>query len=64
MTTELLGHIDGFEAVSLQEVEDRAALQMRVDRKYIVSYETLERLFSELGDDFRALEIDGERLQR
>jgi len=48
----------------LQEVEDRAALQMRVDRKYIVSHETLEQLFSQLGDDFRALEIDGERLQR
>ena len=64
MTRDLMGHVDGFEAVSLQEVEDRAALQMRVDRKYIVDYETLERLFSELGDDFRALEIDGERLQQ
>jgi hypothetical protein len=64
MTTDLLGQVDGFEAVSLQEVEDRAALQMRVDRKYIVSYETLEQLFSELGDDYRALEIDGERLQQ
>jgi hypothetical protein len=64
MTTDLLGHVDGFEAVSLQEVEERAALQMRVDRKYIVSYETLEQLFSELGDDYRALEIDGERLQQ
>ena len=37
---------------------------MRVDRKYIVDYETLERLFSQLGDDYRALEIDGERLQQ
>ena len=64
MTTDLLGHVDGFEAVSLQEVEERAALQMRVDRKYIVSYETLEQLFSQLGDDYRALEIDGERLQQ
>ncbi len=64
MTTDLLGQVDGFEAVSLQEVEDRAALQMRVDRKYIVSYETLEQLFSQLGDDYRALEIDGERLQQ
>lgn len=64
MTRDLMGHVDGFEAASLQEVEERAALQMRVDRKYIVDYETLERLFSELGSDFRALEIDGERLQQ
>jgi hypothetical protein len=64
VTTDLHGHIDGFEAVSLQEVEDRAALQSRVDHKYIVSYETLQQLFSQLGDDFRALEIDGERLQQ
>jgi len=64
MTTDLLEHVDGFEAVSLQEVEARAGLQMRVDRKYIVDYETLERLFSELGDDYLALEIDGERLQQ
>jgi hypothetical protein len=64
LTGDLLGRVDGFEAVSLQEVEERAALQMRVDRKYIVDFETAERLFSGLGDDFRALEIDGERLQR
>jgi hypothetical protein len=35
-----------------------------VDRKYIVDYETLERLFSGLGDDYLALEIDGQRLQQ
>jgi VTC domain-containing protein len=64
MTTDLLGHVAGFEAVSLQELEARAALQTRVDRKYIVDYETLERLFSELGNDYLALEIDGERLQQ
>ena len=65
MATDLLGHVDAFEAVSLPELEDRAALQTRVDRKYIVDYETLERLFSELGDDdYLALEIDGERLQQ
>jgi hypothetical protein len=64
MTTDLLGHVAGFEAASLDEVEARAGLQMRVDRKYIVDYETLERLLSELGGDCLALEIDGERLQR
>jgi hypothetical protein len=37
---------------------------MRVDRKYIVDYEMLARLLSQLGDDYLALEIDGERLQQ
>src|SRR3712207_2059730 len=64
MTHDLQGHIDGFGAVSLREVEERAALQDRVDCKYIVTCDTVERLFSGLGDDFRALEIAGERLQR
>jgi VTC domain len=64
MTIDLQGHVDGFEAASLQDVEERAALQTRVDRKYIVDYETFQRVLSEVGDDYRALEIDGERLQQ
>jgi hypothetical protein len=64
ISTDLSEYVAGFDAVSLDELEDRAALQTRVDRKYIVDFETLERVFSELGDDFQALEIDGERLQR
>ena len=63
MTTDLFGQVAGFDAVSLQEVEARAGLQMRVDRKYIVDFATVEQLFSGLGDDYLALEIDGERLQ-
>jgi hypothetical protein len=62
-TTDLMGQVDRFESVSLPELEARAALQTRVDRKYIVDFETLERLFAGLGDDYLALEIDGERLQ-
>jgi VTC domain-containing protein len=61
---ELMRHVDGFDPISLPELESRAALQMRVDRKYIVDYETLERLLSHLGEDYLALEIDGERLQQ
>ena len=62
--TELMRHVDGFDAISLQELDSHAALQMRVDRKYIVRYETLERLLAQLGEDYLALEIDGERLQQ
>jgi hypothetical protein len=56
-------HVDGFDAISLPDLERHAALQMRVDRKYIVDYETLDLLLAELGDRYLALEIDGERLQ-
>jgi hypothetical protein len=63
MTTDLLRQVEGFEPVSLPELEERAGLQMRVDRKYIVDYATLERLFYLLGTDYLALEIDDERLQ-
>lgn len=62
-SSELLSHVDAFDPISLPELDSHAALQMRVDRKYIVDYETLARLLAELGDDYLALEIDGERLQ-
>ena len=62
-TVELMRHVDGFDPISLEELDSHAGLQARVDRKYIVDYETLERLLAELGDDYLALEIDGERLQ-
>jgi len=64
MTTDLSGYVAGFEPISLPELERHAGLQARVDRKYIVDFETLERLLAELGDDYLALEIDGERLQQ
>ena len=62
--TELMRHVDAFDPISLPELESHAALQARVDRKYIVDFETLERLLAQLGDDYLALEIDGERLQQ
>jgi hypothetical protein len=55
--------VAGFDPVSLEELERHAELQMRVDRKYILDHETLGQLLSELGDDYVALEVDGERLQ-
>jgi hypothetical protein len=62
--TGLMLHVQRFDPISLRELDSHAALQMRVDRKYIVSFETLEQLLAELGDDYLALEIDGERLQQ
>jgi hypothetical protein len=62
--TELMRHVEAFEPISLPELESHAGLQARVDRKYIVDFETLARLLGLLGDDYLALEIDGERLQQ
>ncbi|MDH2426008.1 polyphosphate polymerase domain-containing protein [Sphaerisporangium sp. TRM90804] len=47
--------------VGLAELIDRAALQTRVDRKYLVPTETLPRLLEQLIPYARVLDIDGER---
>jgi hypothetical protein len=49
-------------AVDLPTLESGAALLTRVDRKYVVPLATFERLVSALGDEWRALEIEGRRL--
>ncbi|HET7431806.1 MAG TPA: polyphosphate polymerase domain-containing protein [Nocardioides sp.] len=49
-------------AVDLPTLEAGAALLTRVDRKYVVPLATFERLVSSLGDEWRALEIEGRRL--
>jgi hypothetical protein len=47
--------------VSLDELESRAALPRRVDRKYVVDAERLDELVSRLSREHDVLEIDGER---
>jgi VTC domain len=64
MNTGLETLVAGFDPVGLPELERRAELQLRVDRKYIVDHDTLAELLAELGSDYVALEVDGERLQR
>jgi VTC domain len=64
INSELQQHVEGFEPIALGALERRAELQLRVDRKYIVEHDTLARLFDQVGRDYVALEIDGERLQR
>jgi hypothetical protein len=48
--------------VDLPTLESGAALLTRVDRKYVVTLDTFERLVSALDDEWSALEIDGRRL--
>ncbi|WP_188785142.1 polyphosphate polymerase domain-containing protein [Nocardioides phosphati] len=48
--------------LGLEEVNERAALMTRVDRKYFVDASTLDRFFDLVDDDFAVLEIGGKRL--
>nr|MDQ3588538.1 VTC domain-containing protein [Actinomycetota bacterium] len=45
----------------LEELDERASLQRRVDKKYLVGRDLFERVMTELDDDYQVLEIDGER---
>jgi hypothetical protein len=53
--------VGGLAAIGLEELEARAALQRRTDRKYVLPTDRLE-LLTELRDDHLALEIEGRRL--
>lgn len=51
-----------FAPISLTELVERASLQTRVDRKYVVPIDGVEQLLAVLAaDGARILEIDGER---
>ncbi|MGK9148405.1 polyphosphate polymerase domain-containing protein [Plantibacter flavus] len=54
--------LDDFAAISLTELVERASLQTRVDRKYVIPSTGLDQLLTVLAaDGARILEIDGER---
>jgi len=48
--------------VTLDDLDARAALQRRVDRKYVLSVERAAALLAEVAADHEALEIEGRRL--
>jgi hypothetical protein len=48
--------------VSLDAMNERAALQRRTDHKYLLPVDALARYVEELADDHEVLEIDGERV--
>jgi hypothetical protein len=53
--------LDTFAPISLDELIEKAALQTRVDRKYIVPADALEAVLADLDPGTRILEIDGQR---
>lgn len=61
MDSDLQDVLTGFRPISLDDLNARAALQERVDRKYLVSQGAFVRLAGRLQDDHRVLEIDGRR---
>lgn len=54
--------LSGLTPIGLSDLLDRAALQTRVDRKYIVPLSAVERLLATLEPGAEVLEIDGVRL--
>ena len=54
--------VERFEPVSLEELDERAALLRRVDNKYAVARERFVELLDRLREDHQALEIDGRRV--
>jgi hypothetical protein len=59
--TELDRLIGGFRSVSLEELDERAALLKRVDNKYVLDRDTYASLLERLRADHDILEIDGRR---
>ena len=57
------GSVQDLADVSLEEVLSTAALQDRVDRKYLLDQRTAEGLLDALGADHRVLSIAGRRSQ-
>ncbi len=60
-TLDRTGLVGRFAPLSLAELDDSAALQTRVDRKYLVSLDELAVILDEMDPGTRVLEIDGER---
>jgi hypothetical protein len=60
-TEEIAQRLDECAAVSLSELDDRAALLRRVDNKYVVTRDVFLALLDELAGDHEVLEINGRR---
>ena len=61
MTTAVVEHLGAWPAVTLAEVDRDAALQTRVDRKYVVTRSELADVLDSVRGALRVLDIDGER---
>lgn len=60
-SAQLLHIIDKFDSTSLQEM-DSVKLMNRVDTKFVLSAEEFQMILPELIDDYKILEVNGDRL--
>jgi hypothetical protein len=60
----LADQLAGFEAISLDELDERVSLQRRVDNKYLLSGDELGSLLGQLAADHQVLEIEERRCFR
>jgi len=56
--------VEAAPAISLEELQQAAALRTRVDRKYVIDWATLSGVLGALSGTHRVLEIDGQRVFR
>lgn len=61
VSIELGRSVRSLGSVSLAEMTAAASLLTRIDRKYVVGPEQLDRILDGSGSELRALDIDGER---
>lgn len=62
MTTSMVRMpLSNLAPIGLGELNEHAALQTRVDRKYVLPLDEVEVLLNEVSDDTRILEIEGAR---
>jgi hypothetical protein len=62
MSPQLEPVVAAFASITLEELDRRAALQTRVDRKYVVTHRALEHVLGTIGDAYEMLEIHGRRV--
>jgi hypothetical protein len=58
----MITDLDHLRPISLETLDERAALMRRVDNKYVADREQLAQLVERLADDHDVLEIDGRRV--
>ena len=58
---EAIGRLNRFAPIALPDLIEKAALQTRIDRKYIVPAFALAAVLADLDDATQVLEIDGSR---
>jgi hypothetical protein len=61
MIADVTGRLQHMQPISLEELNEVAALQTRVDRKYLIPVAELGGVLADLGADCRVLDFDGAR---